>query len=144
MKKPVGAVLALLASSIFRRLIAGPSLRLETAKLKLSLMYVKSIKTFRLLFLSLLSIGICLVLLLTGLVLFHVSLFLYAPWSPLTKMLVGLLCSVLYITVAVLFIYQIFDADNWMKIFHADGITDHLHHDSPRKDNERPVGQRHS
>src|SRR5579872_1429234 len=97
MRKTLWTLFLLWASSAIKALQADQGGHMELTRLKMSLMYVRSIKTVRLLFMSLLSMGVCLVFLFVGLILFHISLFLYAPWSMGTKMLVGLLCSAVYL-----------------------------------------------
>jgi hypothetical protein len=126
MRKTLWAIFLLWASSAIKGLQAGQGDHMELTRLKMSLMYVQSIKTFRLLFMSLLSIGVCLVLLLVGFVLFYVSLFLYTSWDMETKMLVGFLSSAVYLLAAFALFSRIFAADKWLEIFHADGIIDHL------------------
>ncbi len=108
---------------------------MELARLKMSLVYVRAIKTSRLLFMSFLGIGLCMVLLFMGLVLFHVSLFLYAPWSMETKMMVGLLCSAVYFLITIALFYKIFAQDEWLRIFNAEGIMEQLKEEvSPRRE----------
>ena len=119
MNKTIWAFLLLLVSSAFKGFKTNQGNNMDLARLKVSLMYVRSVKTFRLLFMSLLSMGVCLIFLLVGLVLFHVSLFLYTPWSTGTKMLVGLSCSLVYLLAALAMFSQIFASDKWLKIFHA-------------------------
>ena len=126
MKKTLWTLLLLWASSAIKGLQAHQGDHMELTRLKMSLLYVQSIKTLRLLFMSLLSMGICLILLLVGLVLFYVSLFLYAPWTMETKMLVGFLSSAIYLLGTLALFSRIFAADKWLEIFHAEGIMDHL------------------
>ena len=140
MKRTLWALLLLWASSAVKGFQANQGGRMELTRLKMSLMYVQTIKTFRLLFMSLLSMGICLILLLAGIILFHVSLFLYAPWSMETKMMVGFLSSAVYLLATAALFSRIFAADKWLDIFHAEGIIKHIkqestsvqnHHDQP-------------
>ncbi len=126
MKKMAWASLLFMLPRILKGLQAHPMEQMELTRLKISLMYLRSIKTFRLLFMSLLSIGICLIFFFTGLVLLHLSVFLYAPWEPGIKMVVGLLCSLVYLLAAVFIFYQVFSSDKWVKIFHADALMDKL------------------
>jgi hypothetical protein len=141
MKKSIGALLLLLASSAFKGVQLNPSGHIEMTRLRMSLMYVRFIKTFRLLFLSLLSIGVCLVFLFVGLILLHVSLFLYSPWSMGTKMVVGLSCSLVYLLATLVMFSQIFASDKWLRIFHAETIMDHLHKEAGPTDTIKPTAQ---
>jgi len=143
MKKIIGAFLLLLSSSVFKGMRSSHTDHLEVAKLKMSLMYVQSIKTFRLLFISLLGMGICLVFLLAAIILFHVSLFLYAPWSMNTKMTLGLLCSLIYFIATMVVFSQVFAADKWLRIFHAENLMDHLYQkEATQQDSVSPLEQR--
>ena len=126
MRKTLWALFLLWASSAIKGLQASQGDHMELTRLKASLMYVRAIKTFRLLFMSLLGMGLCLVLLFMGLILFHVSLFLYSPWGMETKMLVGFLCSVIYLLAGLAVFSKIFAPDKWLEIFHAHGIMEHL------------------
>jgi len=126
MKKTLWTLLLLWAATAIKGLLVNQGDHIEMARLKISLMYVRSIKTLRLLFMSLLSMGICLILLLAGIILFHVSLFLYAPWSVETKMLVGILSSAIYWLLSVALFSKIFSADKWLEIFHAEGLAGDL------------------
>ena len=96
---------------------------LYLARLKASLMYVKSIETARLLFVSMLGIGICLTLLSISLLLFHATLFLYAPWNAEVKMWVGLAFALVYFGIAVKAFSYVFSEAQWLKIFHAEDIA---------------------
>jgi hypothetical protein len=99
---------------------------MDLARLKASLMYVKSIETFRLLFVSALGIGICLVLLTSSLVLFHATLFLYAPLSAQAKMWAGFSFALVYFLVAFKAFSYVFSESQWLKIFHAEDVVDDI------------------
>jgi hypothetical protein len=108
----------------------------DIARLKMSLMYVKSVETFRLLFVSLLGVGLCLTLLSTAIVLFHITSFLYAPWTDETKMWFGFAFSGFYLLAAVLIFNAIFAQAKWLKIFHADGIKKQLAEECKKAEQE--------
>jgi hypothetical protein len=97
----------------------------QSLQTKMSLYYLKGIKTTRLLFMSLLGVGICLILLWTGLVVVHVSLFL-TSWEPQTKLLVNMIFGLIYITVAVGTFSFVFSETLWLKMFHMDKIMEEL------------------
>jgi hypothetical protein len=97
----------------------NPRNALDLAQLKMSFLYIKSVKTFRLLFVSLLGIGICLVFLSASLMVFHVSLFL-SPLSEVAKMWIGFGCAAVYFGIAFEIFSRIFSQRRWMKIFHID------------------------
>jgi hypothetical protein len=97
----------------------------QSIQTKMSLYYLKGIKTTRLLFMSLLGVGICLILLWTGLVVVHVSLFL-TSWEPQTKLLVNLIFGLVYITVAVGTFSFVFSETLWLKMFHMDKTMENL------------------
>jgi hypothetical protein len=126
MKKTFWTLFLLWASSAIKGLQANQGDHMAMTRLKMSLMYVRTIKTFRLLFVSLFGMGVCLVLLLAGIILLYVSLFLYAPWSADTKMIVGILSAVIYLLGSFALFSSIFASDKWLAIFHAEGIIDEL------------------
>ncbi len=99
---------------------------MDLARLKASLMYVKSIETARLLFVSMLGIGICLGLILVSLALFHAALFLYAPWSAEVKLWVGLGFAAIYMGIAVKALSYVFSESKWLEIFHADEVIEDI------------------
>jgi hypothetical protein len=132
MKKALWTFLVLGVSSVMKRLQAHQGGHMELTRLKMSLAYIQSIKTFRLLFMSLLSMGACLIFLFVGLILFHATLFLYAPWGMATKMCVGLFCSAGYLLLTYILFTRTFDSDKWLKIFHADAIINLLQKEDPK------------
>jgi len=134
MKKTLWTLFLLWASSAMKGLQTNQGGQMEITRLKMSLLYVQSIKTFRLLFLSLFGMGTCLVLLFLGLLLFHISLFLYTPWSMYTKLTVGLCCSIVYLSGTVIMLSQIFASDKWLKIFHAETLLDQWNKEAPSKE----------
>ena len=109
---------------------------MDLAKLKMSLLYLKSIETSRLLFASLLGIGICLVLLMSSVFLFHASIFLYSSWSAAAKMWFGIFFAVLYMALAAAGFIYIFSQAKWLKIFHAGNIADDLNKKSSSEEIE--------
>jgi len=141
MKKALWTFLLLWASSAVKGLQVTQGGHMELARLKVSLTYIRAIKTFRLLFMSLLGMGLCMVLLFMGLVLFHVTLFLYSPWNMETKMLVGFMCSAVYLLVTLLLFSKIFAQDKWLRIFHAEDIMKQLKGEvgSAQEDSEKII-----
>src|SRR4051812_31997558 len=116
MKKILVSVLLFLFSGAVKR--AASNYEEDTARVKMSVMYLKLIKTCRLLFISLLGIGICLNLGLVGLVLLHATLFLYTPLSTTTQMIIGFGSAALYIGAAAFAFSRLFAQDEWLKMFH--------------------------
>ncbi len=98
----------------------------DITQLKISTAYLKSIKTFRLLFLSLLVIGLMMVLATVGLILVYVSVFVYAPWDAPAKMAFGLLSAAFYFWVVWMLSLRICPQDVWLKMFHADEMVKNL------------------
>jgi hypothetical protein len=114
---------------LFSKMVKGSFSRgahVDIARFKISKMYIKSIETFRLLYLSLFGMGICLVFLMASLVLFHAVLFLYAPWSGQVKLVIGCLCAAVYLLVAIAIFTAIFTQTKWLEIFHAREILEGL------------------
>lgn len=97
---------------------------MDMAKVKAARSYVNAVKTVRLLFISLLGIGICLMLLVSGIILFHLAILQYAPWPAETKMWFTMGCAVVYLTAAAVFFGFIFADRKWMRIFHANDFVD--------------------
>jgi len=139
MKKLMWALFLFLGSSAFKGSSANAGNYMELTGLKVSLMYVRSIKTFRLLFMSLFSMGMCLIFLLIGLIVLHISLFLYTPWSMGTKMLIGLSCASVYLIATVVMISQTFASDKWLKIFNAEGLINQLNKEIVPKEDAKPI-----
>ena len=116
----------LFLSGTYKGFTAYPRAYLNLARLKISLMYLRSVDTFRLLFISLVGVGICLIFFLSGLILFNVTLFLYAPWSNEIKMYVGFVLAAVYFLIAGTAFLYIFSHAKWLKMFHADNILGQL------------------
>jgi hypothetical protein len=99
---------------------------MDLARLKASLMYVKGIETFRLLFMSAMGMGVCLVLLLSSLMLFHAALFLYTPWSAQVKLMVGLSFALVYFLITVKAFSYVLSESKWLEIFHAQDVAEDI------------------
>lgn len=122
--------LVMLFSTWVKKLNPYSGATMELTKLKIAIGYLQTIKTMRMLFVSLLGVGVCLVLLLTGLVLLHCAVFFYAPWSVSVKMAVTLGCAAVYISIAAAVFAYVFSEEQWLKIFNADKmISDLAGHD---------------
>ena len=98
----------------------------ELARLKMSLMYLKGVETFRLLFINLLGVGVCLIFLISGLLLVPSLLLFYAPWPNEVKMYVGFGCAMMYLLISVGIFSYLFSQSKWLEIFHASGIANQL------------------
>lgn len=98
----------------------------DLTKLKMAKIYLHAIKISRLLFISLLGSGACLMLFLTGLVLIHYTILSYAPWDVSVKVTVTLIFASLYILIAVGAFFYFFAEDKWMKMFHTDAMIKEL------------------
>lgn len=126
MRKILMTSLFLFASNLIRGFNPYQKATVDCTKMKLTIWYLQSIKTMRYLFIGLLGAGTCLMLLMTGLILFHLAIVLYAPWTIQVKMGITLSCAAFYILTAVgLFAYFISE-DKWVKIFNAHGLMKEL------------------
>ena len=96
----------------------------EITKLKITKLYVKSIESLRLLFITLFGMGVCLVFLLSAIVIFHVVIFMYMPWEVQTKIIVSLSFASLYFIIATVSLVCVFSQVNWIKMFHAEKILE--------------------
>jgi len=109
---------------------SGSNRSAEITKLKITKLYVKSVESLRLLFITLFGMGVCLVFLLCAIVLFHVVILMYMPWDVQTKIFVSLLFAALYFIIAGASFAYVFSQVKWLKMFHADKILDQLNEQS--------------
>ncbi len=140
MKKNLLSLLLLLFYRRVRKFDAYRLASVDLARLKMSLLYIKGIKTSRLLLINLLGMVLCLVFLITSLIIFHTTLFLYAPWSIQTKMVVGILFATIYLLISIWVFLSIFSQDKWLHIFHADHMIDRLRKKSYQGDGSKNNG----
>lgn len=122
MRKHLMTLFLLLMPSIRQRLANNQGTYKDIARLKASLLYLKTIKTFRFLFLSVLGIGVCLVFLVSSIALFNTSLFTYAPYSAETKMWAGFLLAAFYLMIAGIAFSLVFSQEKWLNMFHAQAM----------------------
>jgi len=120
-KKTLMQWLVLLAGA--QKIYQARNLYKDMTHLKFTMAYLKFVKTSRLLFISFMGMGACLVLLLCSIIVFQFVLFIYVPWSPETKMWVGFGCAAVYFLVAASAFFYLFGEDKWLKIFNADGMV---------------------
>ena len=114
--------LALWAANIFKGLNQSPTSSININRLKMSLAYVKGIKTFRLMFISFLGVCVLLIFLLAGLILFNVTLFAYTSFIIQTKMVIGFSLTFLYLFISGWLFYYLFKQETWMSMFHTEEI----------------------
>lgn len=98
----------------------------EIAKLKLAAIYLHAVKISRLLFISFLGSGVCLIFLFIGLLLIHGTIWFYAPWDIAVKVTVTLIAAFSYILIAVGIFAYVFAEDKWMKMFNAKAMIQEL------------------
>ena len=99
----------------------------ELIKLRLSILYLKCIKTARLLVINVVGFMVCMVLFIAGIILFHLAILLCSPWSAEFKMKFTFLCAAVYIVVSGAIIRLIISEENWLKIFHAHTVLKEVH-----------------
>ena len=142
MKKHLTTILFLLLSNTAQRLTMNKGLYADVARLKIDLFYLKVIKTFRLLFINSLGIGICLIFLLSSLVLFHVTFFLYAPFTVESKMWLGFAFAAFYLFIALKSFSYIFGENRWIGLFHAEHMLKKAEGMVSPQRNSKPTSER--
>ena len=126
MKKILFTSMAMFLTGLLKNWKQNPEPSVHATRLKMSLLYIKAIKTLRLLCMGLVGAGVCLVFLLVGLVAFNTSFFLYAPLDAQTKLYIGFLSAFFYCGVAAAIFYYVFLQNTWMSMFHAQEVVDEL------------------
>lgn len=126
MNKLLFSSLILGAKNFFKVLNQEPSSAPNIDRMKMTLLYVKGIKTMRMLFLSFLGVGICVVFLMVGLILFNMTLFTYTLLDMQTKMYVGFGLSFVYLFIASAIFQYVFSQDNWLVMFNAKELMKDL------------------
>ena len=144
MNKILMGVLVSLFAGFMKKSSSDQQAYKDIALLKMTVLYLKSVETFRLVCISVLCISSCVIFFITSIVLFHTSLFLYAPWRAEDKMLFGFLSAAFYLLTAVAVCFYIFNPERWLKIFHAHRIVDQLSRHSFLDRQEDSNGTRHS
>jgi hypothetical protein len=109
---------------------SAPTGSAEITRLKMTKMYIKSIESLRLLFITLFGMGVCLVFLLSAIVIFHAVIFMYMPWDVQTKISVSLFCAGLYFLIAIASFAYVFAQMKWLKMLHAEKILEQLNEQS--------------
>ena len=98
----------------------------QITKLKLAEVYLYAVKTARLLLISLVASGACLMFLMMGLMLVHYIVLAYMPWPDMVKVIVTLICAVSYIALAAGIFRYVFAEDRWMKMCNAEAMIKDL------------------
>ena len=122
MKKNIMSLMFFLFSNVAQQLNARREIYKDITNLKLKLMYVNAIKTFRFLFLSIVGIGASLVFLFMSLSVFNSTLFSFVPMSTETKMWVGFGLAAFYLLIAGAAFAYIFAEHKWISMFNAQGM----------------------
>lgn len=100
--------------------------KVDVNKLKLAMGYLMVIKAFRLMYLSLWGASLSIVFLLTGLILIHYSVLVYAPWGVGVKIASAVIPGGLYIVIATSMFLYTFKEERWLKMFNAEKILAEL------------------
>jgi hypothetical protein len=98
----------------------------DLTKLKIATMYLHAVKISRLLALSLLGSGACLIFLLMGLILIHGIIFFYVPWTDSVKITITLICAVSYLLIAGSVVVYFFAEDRWAKMLNTEALIKEL------------------
>ena len=122
MKNKLITVLFLILTNVVQKFTVVRSDYKDLTDLKLKLFYLKAIQTSRLLFISTLGVGVCLVFLFSGLILLHSTFFFYTSYSLEAKMWVGFIFATIYLLIAAVAFLYFFNMDKWLDIFHAQNI----------------------
>ncbi len=130
MKQDLKTLLFLLATTAVKKLNSARFLYKDMAHLRIKLAYLKFVKTSRMLFVSFLGIGVCLVFLMSSLLIFHVVLFCYAPLTNEAKMWIGLLSAIVYLAIALKAFSYVFAESKWLEIFNTENILKDLQNES--------------
>jgi len=100
--------------------------KVDVIKLKTAVGYLMAIKIFRLLYMSFWGSSLSLVFLLTGLVLIHYALLVYAPWDVGVKITFTIISGGFYILIAASMFSYTFAEERWLKIFNASKVVSEL------------------
>jgi hypothetical protein len=144
MKKNLISLLLVLFSSVMKGGFQPyRKASMDLAHLKMSLFYIKGIKSSRWLVVALLAIGGSLVFLASGLVLFHTTLFVYTPWSDQVKMIIGFSFAAFYFLITGLAFSYVLSSEKWLRACRADDLIHNLEKEiSPESSlNEAPKGK---
>jgi uncharacterized membrane protein len=126
MKRILTTLLLMAGSKMLKNALPQRESMMEMSRLRAYAMYIRGVKSVRMLFIGRLFMGACLGFLFFGLVLLHVSLFIYSPWDDEVKMWIGLAMAVAYITGSIYIFKMVFSEKEWLKIFHVDKMADKL------------------
>jgi len=124
MNKLIMTGLYFLVSKFFQGASSGTSE--DLTKLKLATVYLHAVKISRLLCMSLLGAGACLVLFIVGIILIHSIILFYAPWDVSVKIAITLISAIFYIFTAVGIAVYFFAEDKWMKMFNTEAMIKEL------------------
>ncbi len=108
--------------------LAGNAVKtaIDVVKVEIAIRVVKAIGGARKLFM-LLSVWIFLLTLVAvGLAMIPVSLCVFMPWAPETKLIVALIFALIYIAVPIFLLMTLMSERRWMKIFRADELVQNI------------------
>jgi hypothetical protein len=118
-------ILKLLLVGLASKLLSGAqtSHYRDLVRMRFSLFYLKLIKTTRLLCLSFLGIGVCLIFLLMGMISLEIVIFVYCPGSVESKLNIGLLLALICFLISLSAFSFAFSESKWIDMFHVDKIS---------------------
>jgi len=132
MRKSLLSLLFVLLPMITKKIALNPQGCRNAPRLRMKLFYLRIIKICRLLSLSFLGMGVCLVFLLSSIIIFNITLFFYAPYSVETKMWIGFLSAAFYLLMATAAFVFVFKQKQWLYMFNAQNILKNEAGESPK------------
>jgi len=102
-------------------------------KIKAARMYVQGIQKTRILFLGLFLLMCALVLLISGLVLIHVGIFTYSPWSLNTKWIMAFVLGVIEFSIAAALSACLFSEKTWARFAEISKVMKCAMEDAPEQ-----------
>ena len=128
----------LLASLLSKRIFCIKNLSEKMVKLQMAAGYVKTIKVFRKIQMSLFAMLFCMIFFISGITIIHITILFFAPWTEITRIILTVIFGCIYIFLGVgLFIFLISEK-NIIQLFRVDELIEHLTKDD-QSDQKRRV-----
>ena len=95
---------------------------MQLAKIRGSMVYLKVIKAFREMTFNMIAMAACLMLAASSLVIFHVMVLLYAPYSLTARIWFTSVAFVIYLSLSLITFFRLYSERRWLKAFKGDDL----------------------
>jgi hypothetical protein len=129
----------ILSPLLFFNMVTQLKGRASLVKIKAAQLYVQGVQKTRILFLGIFLVLLSLAILIGGLVLLHVGLFMYAPWSDNIKWTIACVLGLMEFSAAAALLIYLFSEETWARFTEVSKIMEYVVDTKSKKESDDEI-----